>query len=130
MTAKRTRKGVLARLPKQLETARHDAEKAARRMWNEAVDLLPAAPRKAVRRFTHELEKTTKDLRRRVERARADVEKRGERLVKVATKQAEKAFTPVVHRLDVASRSDVDRLRKRVTALERRIEARHAPVAA
>lgn len=130
MTAKRAQKGVLARLPKRLETARHDAEKAARRMWNEAVDLLPAAPRKAMRRFTHEFERTTTGLRRRVERARVDVEKRAERLVKAATQRAEKALTPMVHRLDVASRSDVDRLRKRVTALERRLEGRHAPVAA
>ncbi len=130
MTAKRARKGVLARLPKRLETVRLDAEKSARRMWKETVDLLPPAPRKAVRRFTHEIERTTEDVRRRVNRARADLEKRGERLLKTATNRAEKAVAPIVHRLDLASRSDVDRLRKRVVALERRVETHRAAAAA
>ncbi|MBI4514909.1 MAG: hypothetical protein HY699_03715 [Deltaproteobacteria bacterium] len=121
MTAKKPEKGMLARLPKRIESARHDVEKLARRVWTDAVEMLPAAPRKAVRKLTHEVERVATDVRKRAEKARARVEARGERIVSGAAHRAEKALAPVVNRLDVASRSELDRLRKRVAALERRV---------
>ncbi|MBI1815066.1 MAG: hypothetical protein HYR72_08820 [Deltaproteobacteria bacterium] len=120
-TTKKTPKSGLPGLPKQLATVRHDVEKAARRAWDQAVELLPAAPRKAMRNFTHEFERAANDLRKRVDRTRAEVEKRGEQLVATATERAEKALNPMVRRLDVASRTEVDKLRKRVAQLERRV---------
>jgi polyhydroxyalkanoate synthesis regulator phasin len=123
MATKKTDKGALAALPKQLRTVRHDIERAARRAWKEAVDALPAAPRKAVRNLVQEFERATAQVRKRVKKTRADVEARGERLVDTVTERAEKVLNPMVRRLDVASRSDVDRLRKRIAALEKRIEA-------
>ena len=131
MTAKRTQKGLLAELPKRAKGLRHEVEKATRRAFERAIELLPPAPRKQVRELTHRMEKAGTELQRRVERTRHDVEKRGERRVAVVTERAEKAFTPVVRRFDIASRAEVDRLRKRIAALEKRAvkrpEHHHAP---
>jgi len=127
MSTKRTQKGLLAGLPKRAETVRNEVEKATRQAFERAIELLPPAPRKQVRDLTHRIEKAGTELQKRVERTRSDVEKRGERLVAAVAERAEKALTPVVRRFDVASRAEVDRLRKRIVALEKRAE--HAPTA-
>ena len=122
MATKKSHSTFPIQLPKRLEAMRHDVEKAARRVWHDATELLPAGPRKRVREFAENMERTRTRLQRRVERTRADAEARGERLVETVTHRAEKALNPIVHRLDVASRSEVERLKKRVAVLERRRE--------
>ena len=122
MATKRTQKGLLAQLPKRVTAARHDVEKVTRKAFERAMEWLPAAPRKQVRELTHRIEKAGTELQRRVERTRHEAEKRGERLVATVTDRAEKALSPLVRRFDVASRAEVDRLRKRVAALEKRTE--------
>ena len=85
---------------------------------------MPPAPRKAVKRLTANVDRVRHDLVKRGDKLATDVRKRAERLGTDLQKRIEGVVTPLTHRLDVASRADVDRLRKRLHELERRMEAK------
>jgi polyhydroxyalkanoate synthesis regulator phasin len=129
MSAKKTqnwRKG----LPRRVGELQRTVEKAVLKRWEEATDLLPPAPRKAVKRLTANVDRVRHDLVKRGDKLAADVRKRAERMRSDMQKRIEGVVTPLTHRLDVASRADVDRLRKRLHELERRMETRpSSPVA-
>jgi polyhydroxyalkanoate synthesis regulator phasin len=111
-------------LPKRIGELQRTIEKETRKRWEEATDLLPAAPRKAVKRLTANVDRVRHDLVKRGDKLAADVRKRAERLGTDLQKRIEGVVTPLTHRLDVASRADVDRLRKRLHELERRMESK------
>jgi len=122
-------------LERRIATVRKTAEKRVNEGWERAMELLPPEPRKAVKRLTATVERTRHDLRKRAEkrvteaRKRAEkavgtVRKRAEGLVEEVHERAEKVVTPLVRRLDVASRADIERLRKRLEHVERRLETK------
>lgn len=115
-------------LPKRVTELQRTVEKQLRKNWDRATDLLPPAPRKAVKRFTAEAERAREEFRKRGEKLVADTRKRAERLGTDMQKRIEAVVTPLTTRFDVASRAEVDRLRKRVHELERRIESQGEPV--
>ncbi len=84
---------------------------------------------KAVRGLRSDIEKRTKDLSKRAEKAVDETRKRAESFATDVRKQVEKAVEPVATRLDVASRADVDRLRKRLDQIEKRIGQLAPPAA-
>lgn len=122
MTAKKPESWRKA-LPKRLTELQRTMEKRVRKTWDQATELLPPAPRKAVKRMTANVERTRADLLKRRDKMVADARKRAERVTTDVRKRLEEAVTPLTERLDVASRAEVDRLRKRVHELERRVEA-------
>ena len=129
MTAKPARAiSVFDEFPKQVEKARLQAEKLAQRTWKQALELLPARPRKAVKDATARFEKVSVDFQKRSEKAMKQMNDRGKRLVSTFEQNAVRAVKPIVSRLDVASRTDVDKLSKRITQLERKVQQKR-PVA-
>jgi polyhydroxyalkanoate synthesis regulator phasin len=122
MTAKKAEKGRKG-LPHRIAELQRTVEKQVRKRLDQATDLLPAAPRKAMKRLTADVDRARHDLRKRGDKLVADARKRAERLGADLQKRIEDVVTPLTHRLDVASRADVDRLRKRLHELERRIES-------
>ena len=130
-------------LPKRVDQARTRAEKLIGSAWKQAVEALPSQPRKALKDATAQLEKVTLAVQKRQARALKDVttqigqvtaavQKRQKRVLKEVTarrdrlvatveKQAVAVVRPIVARLDVASRSDVARLSKRISQLEKRV---------
>ena len=118
-------------LPKRFTELQRTVEKELRKNWERATDMLPPAPRKAVKRMTANVERMQHDLQKRGDKLVADARKRAERLSTDVRKRFEEVVTPVTSRFDVASRAEVDRLRKRLHDLERRIEtAGHSAPAA
>ena len=111
-------------LPKRITELQHTVEKQLRKNWDRATELLPPAPRKAVKRFTVDAEKAREEFRKRGEKLVAEARKRAEHVGTEMQKRIEAVVTPLTDRLDVASRAEVDRLRKRVHELERRVETR------
>ena len=122
MTTKRKKqaRGV-ARMTGGLGEAREEMTKMLRNVQKRVDSMLPAAPRKGL-----------KQLGQRVERVQKDLEKARKRVVKEAETRARRAWSSVGHRadtvvqsfvanLDIASKSDVDRLRKRIHDLELRV---------
>lgn len=123
MTAKKTQDWRKV-LPKRISELQHTIEKEALKRWEEATDLLPPAPRKAVKRLTANVDRVRHDLAKRGDKLATDVRKRAERIGTDLQKRIEGVVTPLTQRLDVASRADVDRLRKRLHELERRVESK------
>jgi len=111
-------------LPKRVTELQRTVEKQLRKNWDRATELLPPTPRKAVKRLTADAERAREEFRKRGEKLVAEARKRAERLGTDMQKRIEAVVTPLTNRLDVASRAEVDRLRKRVHELERRIESR------
>lgn len=110
-------------LPKRITELQRTVEKQVRKGWDQATDLLPPAPRKAVKRLTANVDRARMDLRKRGDKMIADARKRADRVTTDLQKRFEEVVSPLTHRLDVASRSEVDRLRKRLHELERRMES-------
>lgn len=135
-------------IPERIE----EIQVAASKQVREAIDFLGSEPRKVVgdlrsefdkasKKLGHSAEKAVKELRSDIDKRRKDLTKRAEKAVKDARKQAETfaadvrkqvehAVEPVTTRLDVASRADVDRLRKRLDQLEKRMGQLAAPASA
>lgn len=134
MATKRTtlESAVFKDLPKQVGQARARAEKLIGRTLKDALELVPSRPRKVVKSAMARVEKVATDLDRQRIRTLKRVRKQGEvfvgRVEKSATdavrrleRGAVSAVKPLVHRLDVASRHDVERLSQRIALLERRV---------
>jgi len=117
-------------VPKRLKATQHAVEKRVREGWAQAIDLLPPAPRKTVKRLTADVDRLRHDLRKRGDKTLADVRKRAEHLTADVEKRIKGVVAPLTTRMDVASRTDVERLRKRIEHLERRIEHPRASVTA
>jgi hypothetical protein len=106
---------------KTLSRLRKRGEKVVGQGWDAALEALPGNARRAMREAAGALRRLTTDLDRRRARALKAVEKRSEELVERVEKGALQAVQPVIHRLDVASKKDVERLSRRVAMLERRV---------
>ncbi|MDX2165611.1 MAG: hypothetical protein SF182_01045 [Deltaproteobacteria bacterium] len=142
-------------LPKPLERAQAEAEKALTRGVKATLDLLPSDTRKAVRQLGAQLEETATALRARgrkvvtavekrgtslvgeVERAVARLEKRRAKALKSADKESTRliglvqahagsVLRAVAETFDVASAQDVANLGKRLTQLERKLTGKPA----
>ena len=155
MATKRTTKRgpVLAALPKRIERAQAEAEKAINRGMQATLKMLPPGPRKAVRDLGSQIDDAASELRARsrkvlrtverrgervadrVEAAVNRVERRGERALKQAEREgskwleaietgARRVMKAMVAQLDVASAHDVALLSKRVAMLERKLTPR------
>lgn len=118
-------------LPRRINELQRSVEKQVRKGWDQATDLLPPAPRKAVKRFTANVDRARQDMRKRGDKMIADARKRAERLTQEAQKRVEQAVTPLTRWFDVASRAEVDRLHKRLHEVERRVQSHgHHPTTA
>ena len=62
------------------------------------------------------------DLQKRAERAVKDLEERGQRIVALIEKQAGKGVEPIVRSLNLTTRDEVEKLKKRLTKLEKRLD--------
>ena len=122
MTAKKPENWRKA-LPRRITELQRTMESRVRKGWDGAMELLPPAPRKAVKRLTANVDRARHDLRKQGDKLISDARKRAERLSGEVQKRFEDAVAPLTGRLDVASRTEVERLRKRVHELERRIES-------
>lgn len=155
MATKRTTKRgtVLAALPKRIERAQVEAEKALNRGVKATMKMLPPGPRKTVRDIGNQIDDAATELRARGRKVMRTVERRGEavadrveaaftragrrgeRALKRAEREgakwmeaietgARRVMKAMVERLDVASAHDVALLKRRVAMLERKLTVR------
>ncbi|MGD0946779.1 MAG: phasin family protein [Candidatus Binatia bacterium] len=131
MTAKSTRaESWSTAMPKRLSELQRTAQKHIRKQWQETVDMLPPVPRKALKRLTANVDRARRDLRKSGERVVADARKRAQRLTGDVQKRLESTIEPLITRLDVASRKDIERLQRRLHDLERRVQSQHSSLSA
>jgi len=128
-----------------------EIQASASKQVKEAIDFLSAPPRafaeevgadldkrrkafskraeKIVKSLRSDFDKRTKDLGKRADAAVNDARKRTEAIAKRVRKQVEAVVEPVTTRLNVATRADVERLRKRLDQIERRVGELAEPAA-
>ncbi len=157
MATKTTRRRTSLRivLPKRIERAQVEAEKALGRGVKATLELLPSDTRKAVRELGAQLEEATSDLRTRgrkvltvvekrgsalagqVERTVATLDKRRAKALKTAEREsarwlgqlqrgAERVLRTVADTFDVASAGEVAKLGKRLSQIERKLGGKTA----
>ena len=114
----------------QVTGIQHTAEKQLRKGWDRGMEMLPPAWRKTAKRLTADVERTRHDLRKRGEKALADVRKATGQLTARAEKRVVDVLTPMTKRLDVPTRAEVARLRKRLEDVERRMQGHGSSAAA
>jgi polyhydroxyalkanoate synthesis regulator phasin len=112
-------------LPSQVretvETLQKDGGKVLSRIGREAATIVTQDPRRNLEVLVDRAKTLRKDLRKRADRAVQQVESRGQKLIKRIEKGAESSLDPVLRRLRIASRSELETLRKRVHGLEQRV---------
>ena len=117
--------GLRARLQQvqsTLQRAQKEGERFVGRFRKDAKDLLGRDRRKAVQDLLSQAQKLRTDLQRRAERAVKDIEERGQRIVNAIEKQAERGLEPLVRSLNLPTRDEIDKLKKRVAHVEKRLE--------
>jgi len=110
-------------LPRRLSELQRVAEKQVRKGVDQAIEMLPPAPRKSVKQLQANVDRARHDFRKRSEKLVAEMRKRTEHLAANVQKRIENVVTPLTKGLDVASRAEVERLRRRLEHLEHRIES-------
>jgi len=96
-------------------------EKQMRAGWERGMDLLPPALRKTTKQLTTDLERRRQDARKRGARLVSDIRKAASSLTAQAEKRVASVLSPVTRRFDVATRAEVEKLRKRLDQVERRL---------
>lgn len=125
MAEVKTDGGLRARLEQvqvTLKRVQAESERVVGRIRKDAVDLLSKDRQKAVQEILAQAQKLRTDLQKRAERAVKDLEERGQRIVAVIEKQAKEGVEPIVRGLNLPSRDDVEKLKKRLSMLEKRID--------
>ena len=87
-------------LPRRLTELRRTTERRVRKGWDETMELLPPAPRKALKRLTTNVDRARHDLRKTGDRMVADARKRAERLAEEVQTRLESSIEPLISRLD------------------------------
>ena len=125
MAETKTDKGLRGRLEQvqgTLKRVQAEGERVIERIRKDAGDLLGKNRQKAVKDLLAQAQKLREDLQKRAERAVKDLEERGQRIVAVIEKQAEKGVEPIIHGLNLPTRDEVEKLKKRISHLEKRID--------
>jgi len=119
----------LSRLQGSMQRLQKDAETLLRRTQKQASSLISKDQRRAVDRLLTQATRLRDDLERRAERATKDLESRTERFLSTIEKEAGKRLGPLLRRLDLPSRQELQTLGRRVTQLERRLSEKKSTAA-
>jgi polyhydroxyalkanoate synthesis regulator phasin len=119
---------ILPRLQSNMKRLQREAEGLLGRTRKQATQLISRDQRRALDRILSRAKKLRADLEKRAERASKTVESRAERLLATLDKETAKRLTPIVKRLDLPSRKEVQALSRRIGHLEKRME-RNRPTA-
>jgi poly(hydroxyalkanoate) granule-associated protein len=99
-----------------------EGERVVGRLRKDAGDLLGKDRKKAVQELLSQAQKLRNDIQKRAERALKDLEERTQQLISAIEKQAGKGVEPILRSLNLASRDEVDKLKKRLNQIEKRLE--------
>lgn len=118
------------RIPKQIERARVQVRRLTEDTMEQALELIPAGSKKAIKEMSVRVEKATHNFQKQSERAMKDMNDRRRKLLSTMEKRANEIIQPLVERFSVASRADVERLHKRLSDLEKKVQHQQRRVAA
>jgi polyhydroxyalkanoate synthesis regulator phasin len=111
-----------AQVQGSIQRLQKEGERLLGRVRKEAARLVSKDQRKVIEGLLAHARRLRIDIQKRAEKAIREVETRAEKAYRQFESQAEKRIEPIVRRFDFASRSDVQRIEKRIAALEKRLE--------
>jgi hypothetical protein len=109
----------LSTLQDRMARLQKEAETLMRRTQKQAASLISKDQRKALDRLLGQASRLRDDLEKRAERAAKDLEARAERVRLTLEKEVSKRMDPLLRRLDLPSRKEIQALARRVAQLER-----------
>jgi polyhydroxyalkanoate synthesis regulator phasin len=119
---------VLARFQENIRQLQRDAESVLGRTRRQTSELITRDQKRAVGRLFKEAQRLRGDLETRAHRASKDVESRAEQFLGALEKEATKRLVPLLRRLDLPSRHEVNTLARRIGQLERRLRSAEVAV--
>jgi hypothetical protein len=123
---------ILPRLQRNMKRLQREAEGLLGRTRKQATQLISRDQRRALDRILSRAKKLRVDLEKRAERASRTVESRAERLLSTLERETAKRLAPIVKRLDLPSRKEIQALSRRIGHLEKTMQRSRptAPAAA
>lgn len=121
---------ILSRLQNNMKRLQRDAEGLLGRTRKQATQLISRDQRRALDRLFSQAKKLRTDLEKRAERASKEVEARAQRFLSTLEKETAKRVAPLLKRLDLPSRKEIEALSRRIGQLEKRTRASRPPAAA
>jgi len=116
----------LARLRGNMRQLQRDAEQLLSRTRKQASSLISRDQRRALDRLIDQARRLRSDLEKRAQRTQKEVEARAEKLLGGIEQQLMKRIDPVLRRLDVPTRKEIQALNRRIAHLEARSKASSA----
>lgn len=114
----------LAALQDRMTRLQTDAEALLRKTQKQAANLIGKDQRRALDRLLGQATRLRDDLEKRAERAAKDLEARAERVRLTLEKEVSKRMEPLLRRLDLPSRKEMQSLAKRISQIERALKPR------
>lgn len=118
---------VLSRLQQNMKKLQRDADSLMRQTRRQATQLIGRDQKRALDRLFSQAQRIRSDLEKRAQRASKDVESRAERFLSTLEKEAAKRMGPLMRRLDLPSRQEIQSLSRRIAQLERRVREGFKP---
>jgi polyhydroxyalkanoate synthesis regulator phasin len=113
----------LARLRDNMKRLQRDAETLLTRTRKQASSLISRDQKRALNRLLDQAKRLGGDFEKRAQRVQKDVEQRSEKLLASLEAQITQRLEPIVRRLDLPTRKEVQGLNRRIGQLERRLQA-------
>ncbi len=115
-------KAGLEQIQRTLKRVQTEGEGVVGRIRKDAGELLGKNRQKAVQDLLAQAQKLRGDLQKRAERAVKDLDERRQQIVTAIEKQAEKGVEPIIRGLNIPTRDEVEKLKKRMAQLEKRLD--------
>jgi poly(hydroxyalkanoate) granule associated protein phasin len=112
---------VVTRLQSNMKRLQREAEGLLGRTRKQATQLISRDQRRALDRIFSRARKLRTDLEKRAERASRAVESRAERFLSSLEKETARRLAPLVERLDLPSRREIEALSRRIGHLEKQM---------
>src|SRR5512139_2372239 len=116
----------LGRLQAAMRGLQPDADKLLKQTRKRTRTLIRRDGEEALDRVLGQARRLRKDLEKRAQRASKDLETRAEKFRSALEKEVGRRLSSVLHRLELPSRSEIQRLSRRVGDLEKKVRARAA----
>ncbi|MBI2963802.1 MAG: phasin family protein [Deltaproteobacteria bacterium] len=112
----------LARLQESIRSVQAEGEKLLARLRKDAGKLVSRDQRKVLEALVDQARAIRSDIQKRTEKALRAIEARGKKLLSQIEARTKKGVGPLVRRLSLPSKDEVERLARRLSALEKRVD--------
>ena len=113
----------LARLRNNMRQLQRDAERVLGRTRKQASGLISRDQKRALDRLVDQARRLRSDFEKRAQRAQKEIESRAERMLAGVESQVVKRLEPLLRRLDVPTRKELQTLNRRIAQLEKQHKA-------